>query len=213
MDFGKLLIIQRILQLMKEKFRNFCYVEIELLATIVLSGTHAVILDWTRSWRPCWRIISRRKHGVIHWESYDLKLKDGRSLQKHIKATEIWMYKRKQDVDGNLKRYKARSVAQGYNQEFGEDYKGTTSTVVRFESVRTFIGLAVKNGLNLHQLDIETARWTQGNDIHESTWRNRDPWRRAFGWKLKKSIYGLKQCSRCWNEALGKHLKSMNLKK
>ena len=68
------------------------------------------------------------------------------------------MYKRKQDVDGNLKRYKARSVAQGYNQEFGEDYKGTTSTVVRFESVRTFIGLAVKNGLNLHQLDIETAR-------------------------------------------------------
>ena len=30
--------------------------------------------------------------------------------------------------------------------------------------------------------------------------------------QLKKSIYGLKQSSRCWNEALDKHLKSMNFK-
>ena len=27
--------------------------------------------------------------------------------------------------------------------------------------------------------------------------------------KLKKSIYGLKQSFRCWNEALDKHLKKM----
>ena len=30
--------------------------------------------------------------------------------------------------------------------------------------------------------------------------------------KLKKSIYGLKQSSRCWNEALDKHLKKMGFK-
>ena len=30
--------------------------------------------------------------------------------------------------------------------------------------------------------------------------------------KLKRSIYGLKQSSRCWNEALDKHLKKMGLK-
>ena len=30
--------------------------------------------------------------------------------------------------------------------------------------------------------------------------------------KLKRSIYGLKQLSRCWNEALDKHLKRMDFK-
>ena len=30
--------------------------------------------------------------------------------------------------------------------------------------------------------------------------------------KLKKSIYGLKQSSRCWNEALDKHLKKVGFK-
>ena len=30
--------------------------------------------------------------------------------------------------------------------------------------------------------------------------------------KLKRSIYGLKESSRCWNEALDKHLKKMGFK-
>ena len=30
--------------------------------------------------------------------------------------------------------------------------------------------------------------------------------------KFKRSIYGLKQSSRCWNEALDKHLKKMGFK-
>ena len=30
--------------------------------------------------------------------------------------------------------------------------------------------------------------------------------------KLKRSIYGLKQSSRCWNEALDKHMKKTGFK-
>ena len=68
-----------------------------------------------------------------------------------------WVFKRKHDADGNIERYKARFVAQGYNQKYGTDYDETFCPVVRFESARTLITLAAKHKLQLHQLDIATA--------------------------------------------------------
>ena len=126
-----------------------------------------------------------------------------------------WIYKKKKDADGNLERYKARLVAQGYNQKYGEDYDETTSPVVRFESVRTLIGLAVKNGLYLHQLDIGTA--FLNGEFKETMYMKQPegfevPGKEHLVCRLKKSIYGLKQSPRCWNEALDKHLKIMNFK-
>ena len=59
-----------------------------------------------------------------------------------------WVYKRKQDADRKLERYKARLVAQGYNQRHGIDYDETTSPVVRFESIRTLIALTVKSNMD-----------------------------------------------------------------
>ena len=45
------------------------------------------------------------------------------------------------------------SVAQRFSQKFGVDYDETFCLVVRFESVRAVIALAVQNGLKLHQID------------------------------------------------------------
>ena len=67
------------------------------------------------------------------------------------------MYKTKCDANGNVERYKARLVAQGYSQKYGIDYDETFSPVVRFESVRTVIALAAKYNLELHQMDVKTA--------------------------------------------------------
>ncbi len=66
-----------------------------------------------------------------------------------------WVFKVK--ADGILERYKAHLVAQGFSQKFGSDYDETFSPVVRFESVRTIIALAVQHGLQLHQMDVKTA--------------------------------------------------------
>ena len=58
-----------------------------------------------------------------------------------------WVYKTKISANGTIERYKARLVAQGFSQKYGQDYDETFSPVVRFESLRTVIALAVQNGL------------------------------------------------------------------
>ena len=66
-------------------------------------------------------------------------------LPQGRKAVESkWVFKRKYDVDGNIERYKARLVAQGYNQRYGSDHDKTFHPVVRFESVHALIALAAK---------------------------------------------------------------------
>jgi hypothetical protein len=68
-----------------------------------------------------------------------------------------WVFKLKTDSNGSVERHKARLVAQGFSQKHGQDYDETFSPVVRFESLRTVIALAVQNDLQLHQMDVTTA--------------------------------------------------------
>ncbi len=69
-----------------------------------------------------------------------------------------WVYKVKVDGDGCVERFKARLVAQGFTQTKGADYDETFRPVVRMESVRTIISLAVQNYLKIHQLDVWDIR-------------------------------------------------------
>ena len=62
------------------------------------------------------------------WELFELPL--GR------KANGIMsVFKRKHDAVGNVERYKARLVSQGYNQKHGINYDETFCQVVRSESI------------------------------------------------------------------------------
>ena len=68
-----------------------------------------------------------------------------------------WVYKVKTGADGLMERYKARLVAQGFSQKYGDDYDETFCPVVRLESLRALIALAVHYKLRLHQVDVTTA--------------------------------------------------------
>ena len=77
--------------------------------------------------------------------------------------------------------------------------------MVWFESVRIVIALAAKYGLKLHQMDITTALLS--GDLKESIYMKQPEGyaikrKEKLVCKLKKSLYGLKQSLRCWNEAL-----------
>ena len=111
-----------------------------------------------------------------------------------------WVFKTKTDADGHIERYEARLVAQGFSQKFGTDYDETFSPVVRLESVRTLIAMSVQHGLQLHQVDVDTA-FLNGELEEEVYMRQPEgfvtPGKEHLVCRLKKSIYGLKQSSRC----------------
>jgi len=57
-----------------------------------------------------------------------------------------WVYTTKTDSKGNIVRYKARWVAQGFNQVLGKDYIETFSTTIRPETYRLFLAIALEKG-------------------------------------------------------------------
>ena len=50
-----------------------------------------------------------------------------------------WIYKIKRDANGDIARYKARLVAQGFSQQPGIDFNEIFSPVVRYDSLRLLI--------------------------------------------------------------------------
>ena len=123
-----------------------------------------------------------------------------------------WVYKVKTNSDGSIERYKARLVARGFDQKFGSDYNETFCPVVCLESLRTLIALSTQCGLELHHVDVHTA-FLNGT-LQEEVYMKQPIGYEKEGeehlvCKLRKSIYGLKQASRCWNVALDSHLRSM----
>ena len=126
-----------------------------------------------------------------------------------------WVFKTKHDADGNLQRYKARLVAQGYNQKQGINYDETFSPVVRFESIRTIISLAAQHNLHLQQIDIKTAflnGWLKEDIYMKQPQEFEVKGKEHLVCKLKRSIYGLKQSPRCWNDKLDTFMKELGLR-
>ena len=53
-----------------------------------------------------------------------------------------WVFKKKMNAQGEIKRYKARLVAKGYRQREGVDYAKVFAPVTRMDTVRLLISVA-----------------------------------------------------------------------
>ena len=127
-----------------------------------------------------------------------------------------WVYKVKRNAEGEIDRFKARLVAQGYTQTHGIDYGEVFSPVARTPAIRSI--LAVANALNLevHQMDVCTAFLNGELDCvvyMEQPQGFVSLENKNLVCKLKKGIYGLKQAARCWNETIDDFLQSRGYSK
>ena len=123
-----------------------------------------------------------------------------------------WVLRVKLNPDGSVNRYKARLCAQGFNQKWGIDYCETFSPVARYDTVRAVLSVAAKENLHLKQFDVQTA-FLYGRLEEEVYIKQPEGFEDGTGrvCRLQRSLYGLKQSPRCWNERLVNFLKHMGL--
>lgn len=151
-----------------------------------------------KNWR---KAISEEYRSLIKMNTWKLV-----EAPKHvIPLTCRWILRQKQDC-----RFKARLVARGFEQKEGIDYSETFSPVARHVSVRLIFSIAASNKMKLMIFDVKTA-FLHG-ELKETIYMHQpegfdDGTGRVC--KLNKSIYGLKQAPKNWNEKFSKFLKSL----
>lgn len=119
-----------------------------------------------------------------------------------------WVFKIKHLVNGE-KRYKARLVARGFSQKYGESYDEVFAPVVKPATFRCLLAIASYDNMKVRHVDIKTA-FLYG-DIDAEIFMKQPkgyitPGKENFVCKLNHSLYGLKQSARCWNIRINKVL-------
>jgi len=105
-------------------------------------------------------------------------------------------------------------VAKGYSQKHSLDYDETLSPVVWYQSIHALLAYGVKQGILIHQIDVITAFLNGELEEDIYMWQPKGyvmPGKEHMVCKLKRSIYGLKQASRCWKNAFHDHMEQIGL--
>ena len=158
---------------------------------------------------PIWReAMSKEISALLQHQTWTLVPKP---LHTNIVGNK-WVFKVKRNPDGTIERCKARLVAKGYNQVEGIDYEATFSPVIKSQTIRIILSLAVSHKWEMRQLDISNA-FLHGY-LEETVYMSQppgftDPRCPSYVCKLNKSIYGLKQAPRAWFQRLSAYLVSI----
>ena len=159
------------------------------------------------------KTIQQAFSGPNSKEWFEAMIEEMNSMESNIDLIDLsasrktirnkWVINIKHRTDGTIDRYKARLVAKGYTQQDGiHDYEETFSPMVRFASIRLILAIVARMDLELHQMGVKTA--FLNGELDEEIYKDqplgfelKGQERKVF--KLKRSIYDLKQTSRQWN--------------
>lgn len=115
----------------------------------------------------------------------------------------LWLFKKKLAADGTSMKFKARFVAMGNTQKEGVDYGVTFAPTGKPTSLRLLIAIAAINGWEIHQMDA-VAAFLNGI-LHEDIYVEQpegfeEPGSKGMVFKLLRSLYGLKQSPKIWQD-------------
>ncbi|CAI7794671.1 unnamed protein product [Closterium sp. NIES-53] len=119
-----------------------------------------------------------------------------------------WVFRIKTNSDGTIERFKARWVVRGFDQEFGRDFTERFAPVSRHTSLRILLAVAASRRLPLRQIDVTNAFLYAPVDVDIFVEQPHgfvdDP---SLVCQLLKSLYGIKQAPRLWQQYLHARLK------
>lgn len=124
-----------------------------------------------------------------------------------------WVYTLKKNELGEVIKFKARIVVQGFHQHPGVDFTDVYAPTTMAPSVRFVLSLAATYDLEIEQLDV-TAAFLHA-DIDNVTYVKPPPGlydNDQKVWKLHKALYGLRQSPKLWSDLLVKTLQKWSFK-
>nr|GEU66677.1 zinc finger, CCHC-type [Tanacetum cinerariifolium] len=172
--------------------RKYCFIIEEDPSTLSEAMASRGVVFWKEA-------VQSEIDSIVHNDTWELT-----DLPPECKALGCkWILKRKMKVDGNIDKYKARLIIQGFRQKEGINFFDTYAHVARISTIRMLLALAAIHDLVIHQMDVKAA--FLNGDLDEEIYMKQlegfvTPGHESKVCKLKKSLYGLKQTPKQWHQ-------------
>lgn len=142
--------------------------------------------------------VTREIESIVENETWDVVDKP-----KNCKVLDSkWVFVVKDHENQECDKYKARLVVRGFNQDSSSfNYDEIYSPVARLSTIRTVLAIGNEKKFRFDQLDVKTA--FLNGELNDDVFMYPPegvslPQGKVL--KLRKSLYGLKQAAKCWND-------------
>ncbi|POM75356.1 Hypothetical protein PHPALM_7554 [Phytophthora palmivora] len=117
----------------------------------------ALASEYTPQWHEAMDV---EYESLMRNKTWELVPRPKSTKKKRVNIlSSVWVLVVKRNKKGEADRSKARLAIRGFLQKFGINYLETYSPVVRIESVRLVMIIALIHGLNRRHVDFVTAFW------------------------------------------------------
>ena len=157
----------------------------------------------TSAQKPSWlEAITSEHDGLLSRDVYEWVRRADLPQGARVLGSR-WVFDIKRMSDGVIARFKARLVVRGDQQKQGVDFGETYSAVVGSTTLRVLLSIANTNNLLLHHVDVVQAFLCASleEEVYVTPPQGIDA-PPGYVWKLKKSLYGLRQAPRAFNHFL-----------